>query len=249
VPLSRVPDTTITRLNSQTIPRYRTNTLRSTLERDTRNERIAPVRGSYQTLVGEQAGGWLKGQTAYRKAILSSTWYTPFTNGWQLAARAAGGIMGPFGQAPENFTPDLGVDPQVSRVPREARFFVGGVNSMRGYGENAVTRDGGLAMAQANIELRMPVAGPFGVELFLDAGNVWDRPAYIHGRDLVFPWQATRSRPGDIRYTYGAGARLVLPFGPLRIDFARCERPDFAFSTWNHKNLPFVFQFAIGPSF
>ncbi len=250
-------DTTIQRLDSLTIKRYRTNTLRATMERDTRNDRVTPTRGSYQTLVLEQAGGWLKGQTKYRKVILSSVWYTPRRNGWQLAARAMGGVMGPFGETPENFTPDLGVDPQVSRVPRESRFFIGGVNSMRGYGENALPQNdvpgtlpsGGMFMGLGNLELRVPVVGPFGFEFFLDAGNVWARPEYIRAKDFVLPWQATRQRAGDVRYTYGVGARLVLPFGPLRIDLARADRPDFPFPTVNHQKLPFVYQFAIGPSF
>ena len=75
VPFSHDLDTTITRLQSQTIGRYRTNLLRGTLERDTRNDRISPTRGAYTSLVGEFAGGWLKGQTRYQKASVSSTWY------------------------------------------------------------------------------------------------------------------------------------------------------------------------------
>jgi outer membrane protein assembly factor BamA len=237
-------------LLSQTIPRYRTNSLRATLERDTRNDRITPSRGSYQTIVGEFAGGpLLKGQTAYRKGIFSSTWYSPNPRGRLVALRAVAGVMKPFGPIPEDFSPDLGTDPEVARVPRESRFFIGGVNSLRGYGENTVPRDGGFAMALANIEVRVPVAGPFGIEVFLDCGNVWDRPEYIRARNLVLPWQATRVRTGDLRYSYGVGGRLVLPFGPLRIDLARGDRPDFPFATRHGRNLPFTYQFAIGPSF
>jgi outer membrane protein insertion porin family len=250
IPIAQIADTTVSRLESQTIPRYRANTLRLTLERDMRNDRIAPSRGSYQSFVPEFAGGWLKGQTNYTKAVLSSTWYTPIANGWLVAIRATAGVMGPFGPAPENFTPDLGLDERVARLPRESRFFIGGVNSLRGYDENAVTLNGGLAMALANVEFRIPVAGPFGIEVFLDAGNVWDRPEYIQARDLVLPWQATRSRPGDIRYAYGLGGRLVLPFGPLRVDVARADRPDFPFASARRgHSLPFAYQFAIGPSF
>jgi outer membrane protein assembly factor BamA len=250
IPLAQISDTTKTRLDSQTIPRYRANTLRATLERDTRNDRINPTRGSYQTFVPALAGGWLQGTTRYRKAVLSSTWYTPRTNGWLMAARVMAGVMAPFGAIPESFTPDIGLDAQVARVPRESRFFIGGVNSLRGYGENAVTLNGGFAMALANLELRIPLAGPFGVEVFLDAGNVWDRPEYITAHDLVLPWQATSDRPGDIRYAYGLGGRLVLPFGPLRVDLARADRPDFPFTKGRHgRNLPFAYQFAIGPSF
>ena len=89
----------------------------------------------------------------------------------------------------------------------------------------------------------------FGFEFFADAGNVWARPQYIRARDFVLPWQATRVSDTDLRWAYGAGARLVLPFGPLRIDLARADRPDFPFTTRHGRPLPFTFQFAIGPSF
>lgn len=230
--------------------RYRTNALRLTLERDLRDNRISPTRGSYQVASAELAGGPLRGTSSYRKLVVTSTWYTLLSNGWSFAARAMGGVMEPFGSTPDNFSPTEGLDREVARVPFESRFFVGGVNSLRGYGENSVPPSGGLAMGLANFELRVPVAGPFGVEAFVDVGNVWARPEYIRAGDLVLPWQATRSRPDDLRWTYGVGARLVLPFGPLRVDLAWSDRPDFPEGRLgNWRNLPFVYQFAIGPTF
>lgn len=228
---------------------YRTNTLRLTLERDLRDNRISPTRGSVQVVSAELAGGPLRGTSSYRKLLVTSSWYTPLANGWGFAARAIGGVMEPFGGAPDNFSPAAGVDAEVSRVPLESRFFVGGVNSLRGYGENSVPPSGGLAMGLANVELRIPVAGPFGLEAFVDAGNVWARPEYIRGADLIAPWQAARNRPNDLRWTYGLGARLVLPFGPLRVDLAWSERPDFPGSKLGRRLFPFTYQFAIGPSF
>jgi outer membrane protein assembly complex protein YaeT len=249
LPSSQLPDSTKTRLESQTVPRYRTNLVHATLERDLRNDRINPSRGSYQVLVGEFAGGWLKGQTRYRKTTLTSTWYSPRPNGWLFVARAMGGLMEPFGPVPENLSPDLGLDSQVARVPREARFFIGGANSLRGYSENAVPQDGGLAVLLTNLEMRVPVAGPFGMEFFLDGGNVWDRAEYIRSADFVLPWQATRARRDDLRWSYGAGLRLELPFGPLRVDLSRSDRPDFPFAVVRHHKMPFTYQFEIGPSF
>ncbi len=233
------------------VSRYRTNTLRLTLERDMRNDRISPTRGSYQVLSGELAGGPLKGTSSYRKSVITSTWYTPVKVRGQFAVRASAGVMEPFGSSDVSFSPDVGLDAWVGRVPRDNRFFIGGVNSLRGYAENSVPVNGGLAMAVANLELRVPLAGPFGVEFFVDAGNVWDRPAYVRGKDFVAPWRATRVSSGDIRYTYGFGPRLVLPFGPLRIDLSWSDRPDFPRGgrfLWI-QHAPFVYQFAIGPSF
>lgn len=247
--LSDTLDVVLDSLASAVVPRYRSNTARLTLERDTRNDRVAPSRGSYQSIAGEIAGGPLKGQSSYRKSVLTSTWYTPYRNGWSFAARASGGIMGPIGDPPTNFSPDVGVDSRVARVPRESRFFVGGVNSLRGYGENTVPSDGGLAMALANAELRVPVAGPFGFEFFLDAGNVWARPEYIRMKDVGVPGRRPTSAANSVRYTYGVGARVLLPFGPLRVDLAWSEHPDFPHASLFGKRVPFTYQFAIGPSF
>lgn len=237
-------------LANAVLPRYRANTLRATLERDMRDNKVLPSRGSYQQLITELAGGPLRGQSSYDKLVLSSIWYKPFSNGWKLAARLSGGVMSPNGDEPSSFSPEAGLDPQVARVPRESRFFVGGVNSIRGWGDNSIPSGGGLAMGLANIEMRIPLAGPFGIETFVDAGNVWARPRYIKGRDFILPWQAPRGLDGDVRYSYGVGARLVLPFGPLRVDLAWGDRPDFPRSKWKgDKLLPFSYQFAIGPSF
>ena len=49
-----------------------------------------------------QALSLLKGQTAYRKGVFSSTWYSPRANGWLLAFRATGGVMSPFGTVPRS---------------------------------------------------------------------------------------------------------------------------------------------------
>ncbi|MEO5989074.1 MAG: BamA/TamA family outer membrane protein [Candidatus Eisenbacteria bacterium] len=239
-----LPDSTREELRNSVVPRYRTNILRLTVERDLRDARIAASRGSMQTLLMELSGGPLKGSSSYRKLQLGSTWYTPLPNGWTLASRAIGGVISPFGDVANNFSPDA-ADQQVARVPRPQRFFVGGPNSLRGYEENSIPLDGGLAMVLANLEFRVPLYGPFGLEVFLDAGNVWDRLSYIKAGDLVLPWQAGRERRNDLRYTYGVGGRLVLPFGPLRVDLAWSDRSDFPHS----RGVPFSYQFAIGPSF
>lgn len=239
-----LPDSTRDSLRTSVVPSYRTNTLRLTVERDLRDNPIAATRGSMQALLAELSGGPLKGASSYRKVQLSSSWYTPLPNGWTFASRAMGGVMTPFGDIANNFSPDAS-DADVARVPRPQRFFVGGPNSVRGYGENSIPLDGGLAMVLGNLEMRIPVAGPFGLEVFLDAGNVWDRPSYVKAGDFIAPWQASRERRNDLRYSYGIGGRLVLPFGPLRVDLAWSDRSDFPRS----RNVPFSYQFAIGPTF
>lgn len=233
---------------AQVLPSYFDNAVGLSLTRDTRDDRVTPNRGSIQTLIGEVAGGPLRGASSYQKLQFVSSWYSPRPNGSQWAFRVMGGVMSPVGSPSEAFSPG-NVDEQVARVPKERRFFVGGVNSLRGFGENSITGDGGLAMLLANLEWRVPLHGPFGLEAFVDAGNVWARPTQIRLSNFVAPWDARRGQPGDLRYSYGVGARFMLPFGPLRMDLAWSQHPEFSSGKVFGRHQPFVYQFAIGPSF
>jgi outer membrane protein insertion porin family len=233
---------------SRVLQRYWDNGIALSLFRDTRDDRITPTRGSIQTLVGETAGGPLRGASSYQKVQFVSSWYAPQRNGWLLAVRGSGGAMGPLGDADNAFAPGE-QDDRLARVPKERRLFLGGVNSLRGWGENSIPGDGGLALLLANLELRIPLWGPFGAEVFLDAGNVWTRPEHVRIADFVAPWSSRQGGAGDLRYSYGAGARLLLPFGPLRLDLAWSRHPEFPGSEDVGPLRNFAYQFAIGPSF
>ncbi|HXS83966.1 MAG TPA: BamA/TamA family outer membrane protein [Methylomirabilota bacterium] len=246
-PLVIIPPSTLDSL-SNFLTRYYDNGLALSLFRDTRDDRITPGRGSIQALVAELAGGPLKGASSFRKLLLVSNWYTPRANGWTIATRFSGGVMGPTGNPSNTFQPGT-EDSVVARVPRERRFFIGGVNSMRGFNENSILRDGGLAMLLLNVEARIPLRGPFGAEAYVDIGNVWSRTEFIQLSDFIPPWEAAHSDPGDLRYTAGLGARLLLPFGPLRMDVTWSKHPEFTGSRIFKRAFPFNVQFAIGPSF
>jgi outer membrane protein assembly factor BamA len=66
-------------------------------------------------------------------------------------------------------------------LPFSQRYFLGGSTSLRGWGRFEVaplTEDGlatgGRAIFDLTSEVRMPVRGNIGADLFVDAGNVWD---------------------------------------------------------------------------
>jgi outer membrane protein insertion porin family/translocation and assembly module TamA len=104
-------------------------------------------------------------------------------------------------------------------------FFGGGPYSNRGYSQNAVNphvficadgtencknekvyqliSTGGLAMWEASAEVRMPVAGDFGVTFFADSSDVT--------REITLRF----TRP---HFSVGVGARYQTPVGPLRAD-------------------------------
>jgi outer membrane protein assembly complex protein YaeT len=224
---------------------YTTHRLQLAATVDTRDDPLNATRGSTQSLSSEVAGGPLQGTSSFTKFQLVSSWYSPLSNGWVLASRVRAGTIHPFGRPPR-FTPATGVDldQQAARVPLEDRFRIGGVNSLRGYDENTIPISGGLAVIQGNAELRVPLVGIVGLELYLDAGNVWARPAFIRWRNFVPRATHRRLEAADLRYVFGTGLRINFPFSPLRIDFTWSARPDE-----NGRWLKAEPQFAIGPSF
>jgi outer membrane translocation and assembly module TamA len=96
------------------------------------------------------------------------------------------------------------------KVPFFRRYFIGGAQSLRGWGRfevsplvNGVTV-GGHSVLESSAELRAPVWGNLSAVLFLDAGNVWQNAWNIN--------------LGDLRYDVGTGVRYLTPIGPLRAD-------------------------------
>ena len=243
--LTAIPDSVRDSLLRNVPPSYTTHRLTLGLERDLRDNPLNPTRGALQNIGATIAGGPLRGTSSFTRWQVGSNVYLPLRNGWIFAARARAGMIRPFGRK-RQFTASDTLDDQVLRVPLEDRFRLGGVNSLRGFDENALPPGGGLVLVQGNIELRVPLVGPFGLEFYGDAGNVWARPAYMKLRQFVPRAGQSLPDPGDVRYVFGTGARLDLPFGPLRLDFTWSPRPvDPVTRKW----LVHKLQFAIGPAF
>lgn len=102
-------------------------------------------------------------------------------------------------------------------------YFLGGVNSVRGYdngslGPKGVDTSGndyslgGTKRLLGNAELFLPVPGlkdskQFRLSAFVDGGNVW-------GEDSSY-------NLGDLRYSTGLGISWLSPFGPLKLIYAK----------------------------
>ncbi len=110
------------------------------------------------------------------------------------------------------------------KYPFFKNFFMGGVNSVRGYengslgprdidpttGENFAV--GGTKRLLGNAELFLPIPGlkdskQFRLSAFVDAGNVY-------GEDQSYDF-------GDLRYSTGLGISWFSPFGPLKLVYAK----------------------------
>ena len=111
-----------------------------------------------------------------------------------------------------------------SKTYPDRAFFLGGVDTMRGYYQdemvpqdiankiitdpklspNSIVRSGDAFMLLRG-ELRFPVYGQLGAGLFTDIGNLWADPAQMN--------------PFQLRPTAGAGVRLATPVGPIAVDY------------------------------
>lgn len=146
----------------------------------------------------EKAGGPLPGTFNYTNVSFEARHFLPVTRRVVVASRVQFGGTRPAGR-------------DLRRLPFAKRYFLGGADSLRGWGRYDVSPlsgsglpIGGLTMAAATMEVRAWIWGELGGVLFLDAGNAWSDP-----------WQV---RLNDLRYAVGPGFRYLTPVGPLRID-------------------------------
>lgn len=150
----------------------------------------------------EHSGLFGLGTVSFQKASLDIRRYVNPTAATQLAFRAETGVI---------FAEEL------DRLPANVRFYLGGTNSVRGYdrwqlgpkrrSENGLVPEGGRALIGFNTEWRQDLSGVlngFGLNLFLDGGQVWRHP-----RDADVD---------DLAYAAGAGIRYSTPVGPIRLD-------------------------------
>ncbi len=94
------------------------------------------------------------------------------------------------------------------------KFYLGGNTSLRGWRDvddynSEFGLDGGIAMLQANMEIRFPIIWWFGGEIFIDSGKLDDQIS----KDLLRKWS----------WDVGAGLTVETPIGPVRIDYAYPE--------------------------
>jgi outer membrane protein insertion porin family len=100
-------------------------------------------------------------------------------------------------------------------IPYEKRYFLGGNSSIRGFAQQAVgptkivngevIPDGGNFRFYTNFEIRFPIYGILGGELFYDVGNLWQD---MRAASLV-----------DLQSAFGFGLTFETPIGPARIDY------------------------------
>lgn len=194
-----------------------------TLSRDKSDSLLDPRRGyRLSAEVTPYTGAIEDTAITFLRTELSGSVYVPLDDlaRWVLAGRARiGSIAG------------------ASRgtLPADKRFYSGGGGSVRGYGYRMLgpldgddDPLGGRSVAEAGIELRVPVTDDIAVVPFLDAGQISEEP---------WPDLST-----DVRTGAGLGLRYYTPLGPFRFDVAvPLDRRD--------ADDPYQFYISLGQAF
>lgn len=169
-------------------------------ERNTFDDNLYPVDGTYYHAGFGVASRALGGDYNFMRAVAEGRWYltTPYPK-ITLALRGMGGWMGTYGEA--------------SDVPFFERFMLGGSDTVRGYRQNTIgPKDAdnmplwGSAMLLGNAEVRFPIYKWFNGAVFYDVGGNWE-----HLNDVRIPI--------DLQSGVGAGLRVRTKWTILRLDY------------------------------
>jgi outer membrane protein assembly factor BamA len=204
------------------------------LTRDLSNNLLNPTSG-YRLIVDlEHAGPWTGSEFRYDRAVVEGTRYTPFTGSVVLATRIRGGWVGSAGD--QGSTEDV--------VPAQKRYYAGGANSVRGFGQS---RLGPRVLAATTAALTDTLrADPCTLATIADQtcdatgvrlesrptggtrvleGNAEVRISLGMGIEAVTfmdfgqVWGDGQSVQIDaLEFTPGFGLRYQSPVGPLRLD-------------------------------
>ncbi|MCP3951134.1 MAG: outer membrane protein assembly factor BamA [Desulfobacterales bacterium] len=202
-----------------------TSSVTSSLVYDSRDRRANTKKGSRHLLSVEYAG--LGGTIGYMKCIAETGWYFPLF--WKFT----GFLHGKGGYVSQN---------SGMLLPDYAKFFIGGMNSMRGFDWQDLAPTeinssgiqayiGGEKYVHFNTELRFPLveeAGVIGL-VFFDTGDVYA------GYEAV--------ALDALRESAGFGFRWYSPMGPIRLENAYILDPKLGESEGGK------WEFSIGTAF
>jgi len=194
VPIDQLPP-----LIQQQIGTTTTDAIILAIVRDTRDVYVDPSKGARYALTLEFAGGPLGGTNDFYKYVGDSVWFFPVVWDTVFSPRARLGVAHAYESG--------------SRLPVGDRFFVGGIQTVRGFsfgraGPTASDNSplGGNKQLIFNFDYIFPIAPDLKVKgvVFFDYGKGFD-----DGQSLGL----------DLRPATGVEVRWISPFGPLRLAY------------------------------
>jgi len=229
-----------------------TSSGRALLSYDTRDNRMFPTRGWYNTLSGEVADHFLLSENVFTRYEAVARAFYPIWGPFVLRVKANAGLI-------------ASRDPR--GVPIFERYFVGGIYDVRGFpprslgpviralsdrAQDSTLRNflvGGNMNVIMNAEIEFPIFDKVGIRgvVFTDMGNAFNledqyckiRPSVVD--DSKNPCLGPLNFSA-YRQSWGFGFRWFSPIGPLRFEWG------VPFKTLPGEQ-PIVFEFTIGNFF
>lgn len=193
------------------------------LDRDTTDSSTKPTKGTKNTLSLEYAGGVLGGDDAFVKPQFTSNFFYPLPFSSVFHWRGHVGVA---------------LDNGGDSVPVFERFFLGGINNVRGYALDKISpkdpwtgeRIGGNAVFYTNFEGIFPISKSNGIMgvAFFDAGNAWREVGDVDG---------------DLYKAVGIGLRWYSPMGLIRVEYG------YGLDADKHGLEPSQIGFSMGSTF
>lgn len=200
---------------------YSHNFLRLVQKWERRDNPLSPRDGFFAEISGEIGAAVGTETTGYFKTEGRASYYIPMGQDDHVALSLRNGIILPSASG--------------NGLPIDLRFFQGGPDSVRSFplrqmGTLSASRDplGGEAYWTANAEYVRKLIGPLKATVFTDVGTL-SRTFDGYGLD-------------NVEVALGAGLRLDLPIGPIRLEYGRNMTRDPAEPAG-------AFHFVIGVSF
>jgi outer membrane protein assembly complex protein YaeT len=233
---------------------------------DKRDDSLNPHRGFFTTASVEYAFRFIAANARFLKEFTQTSWYLPVSERSTFAMSGRVGLIQDLG-AGSTIDAVTGALIPTSGVPLSERFTAGGDTSNRAYpldllGTACPTQAqidagcrptlidildpnsghkmapiGGRALLIVNAEYRFPIAGSFGGQLFVDAGNTFAE---------------TNIHFGDLKYGVGTGLRYISPVGPIRFDLGyKLKRQILRYDENGNAvyEKPFAYFIALGYAF
>jgi outer membrane protein assembly factor BamA len=175
---------------------------------DRANNPLYPSRGYVLNTELISVGGLLRGNRTYQKIDTGIQGYLPISKDWIFASRIKYGMIFNWSEGYDDYETLL-----------YDKFYLGGSSSLRAWealkfltepGNNLPK--GELIRLLVNLEIRFPIVGFLGGEIFLEGGQLTDKINNV----------ALKS----IQWGRGFGVTLASPLGPIRLDYAcRFDKP------------------------
>ncbi len=183
---------------------------------NTLNDKVNPTSGNFASFSTEQYISMGKGSPTFNRSQASFAHFIPVN--LLKIYRGCRPEPGEEEDCPQTLAFQMTGGTLLGNAPPYESFCLGGSTSIRGFSECAIGP--GTTFGEVSMEYRFPIFGIVSGALFTDAGSVLESQSNVTGNP-----GALLDKP-DSGFSYGAGAVLNTPLGPLRLEVAKGNHKD-----------------------